>query len=205
MIPFRTLAIAAMLLLSVACESGEAVIVVQNTAEVIRTPAPTPSVPSIMKRIGKAGRISEVSATQLGLGDSKALPASLTQGNDRLSASVVQQIWTDWLSNSKHLIIDKGYSVYEEYCGDRTRNVLFPGTEPDDDPASYRWGVEMRAGSRWNVGTLIYDTDRTPTPDVFATPTRTLLDPSHVSESGNLLQSGEEVELLFFEGGDCGS
>ena len=193
-----------MLLLAVACESGDAVIVVQNTAEVIRTPAPTPSVPSIMKRIGKAGRISELSATHLGLGEPKALPKSLTPGNDILVASVVQQIWMDWLANSKHLIIDKGYSVYEEYCGDGTRNVLLPGTEPGAALETYRWGVEVRARSRWNVGTLIYDIDRTPTPDVFATPTRTLLDPSHVSEAGNLLQSAEEVELLFFEGNGCG-
>lgn len=201
---FGLAVLAALFMPAIACAgSGESVVTISNTAEVIRTPAPTPSLPSIMRRIKKSGEISEVSAAHLGLGDLKVLPESLTPGREPLRASVVEQIWTDWLSDSKHLIIDKGYEIFEEYCGDGTRIVLSTGSESSESSATYNWAVEVRAGGRWNVGTLIYDTDKPPA-GVFATPTRALLDPQHTSEAGNLVQGAEEVELLFFENPECG-
>jgi hypothetical protein len=166
-------------------------------------PPPTPTLATPFSRILKIGEISAADAASLGLGALKTLPASLNPDAAPLAPEVVERIWTEWIANSRILILDKGYSLFEEYCRDGTRTILAPSSESDSPAPTYRWGIAVNPGGRWNVAALIYDVDNPFVPDYLASPTKTLLDPSHVSEGGNLLQSSDDVELLIYESEGC--
>ena len=196
----RTLTIAALLMLAVAC-GGDAV-----TAPMVTSVPPTSAPFAAPTLVGGFAGISSADSVLLGLGRLKDTPPpELDISATRLDGDEVPRIWTDWMVNTRHVLAD-GDVI--EYCENGVGTELFNEFSLS---ATFTWSVATSPGSRWNVGKLTFAPDDVSTSRYggggivgeagFSWP----LDPSRVSEDGLLVPDfGGDLRILVFESVGCG-
>ena len=178
----RTLIIAALLMLAVAC-GGDAV----PTATSV-PPTSAPFVPPTA--ISGGSEVSSTDVTLLNLGPLKNIPTALGPDSPRLPADEVERIWTEWMTNTARL----GGSSFWEFCaGGVARGVV----HKDDTSleGEYTWSVNKSRATAWNVASLILGGNE----EVFPSGDESILD-LHPTEQG----SNQLGELLVFEHPTCG-
>ena len=193
----RTLTIAALLMLAVAC-GGDG-----ETAPTATSIPPTSAPFAAPTLVGGSGAISVTDAALMGLGRLKdSPPPELDINATRLDGDEVVDIWTQWIANTKHVLADGDVM---EYCENGVGTDLFNEFSPN---ATFTWSVATSPASRWNVVKLSIVPDDISTsrkPPGIEEGLVYPFDPSRVSNEGLLVSDfGGDLRIQIFESVGCG-